>query len=192
MGRCIYGGIYDPGNPLSDAKGFRNDVKEALLDLKVPCFRYPGGNFVCTYNWLDGVGPRELRPKRPELAWKGIESNQIGTDEFLHWCEEMKAEPYLCLNMTTGTLMEGWRHNPTLKDPKLQKLANSRRYSQLSDGWNIVTPIRIHTTLIFDGSMAVINHITSSTGHWEMRCTVFGTFHRSLYWCRLVHSIQEY
>ncbi|KAK6350846.1 hypothetical protein TWF718_004028 [Orbilia javanica] len=110
MGRCIYGGIYDPGNPLSDSKGFRMDVMDALRDLKVPCFRYPGGNFVCTYSWLDGVGPRESRPKRPELAWKGVESNQFGTDDFMEWCEELGAEPYICLNMATGTLMEalGW------------------------------------------------------------------------------------
>ncbi|KAF3906366.1 Alpha-N-arabinofuranosidase [Dactylellina cionopaga] len=107
MGRCIYGGIYDPGNPLSDSKGFRKDVMEALRELKVQCFRYPGGNFVCTYSWLDGVGPRENRPQRPELAWKGMESNQFGTDEFMLWCEELEAEPYICLNMATGTLMEG-------------------------------------------------------------------------------------
>ncbi|KAF3318263.1 hypothetical protein TWF173_007695 [Orbilia oligospora] len=110
MGRCIYGGIYDPGNPLSDSKGFRKDVMDALRDLKVPCFRYPGGNFVCTYSWLDGVGPREARPKRPELAWKGVESNQFGTDDFMEWCQALGAEPYICLNMATGTLMEalGW------------------------------------------------------------------------------------
>jgi len=64
MGRCIYGGIYDPGNELSDENGFRKDVIEAMKDLKVPVVRYPGGNFVATYHWLDGVGPREQRPKR--------------------------------------------------------------------------------------------------------------------------------
>lgn len=64
MGRCIYGGIYDPGNPLSDERGFRKDVIEAFKELKVPVVRYPGGNFVATYHWLDGVGPKENRPKR--------------------------------------------------------------------------------------------------------------------------------
>ena len=64
MGRCIYGGIYDPGNPLSDEHGFRKDVIEAMKDLNVPVVRYPGGNFVATYHWLDGVGPKEQRPKR--------------------------------------------------------------------------------------------------------------------------------
>ena len=64
MGRCIYGGIYDPGNSLSDENGFRKDVVEAMKDLNVPVVRYPGGNFVATYHWLDGVGPRQERPKR--------------------------------------------------------------------------------------------------------------------------------
>lgn len=66
MGRCIYGGIYDPGNPLSDENGFRKDVLEALKDLDIPVVRYPGGNFCATYHWLDGVGPREKRPARYE------------------------------------------------------------------------------------------------------------------------------
>ncbi|KAF2108895.1 glycoside hydrolase superfamily [Lophiotrema nucula] len=110
MGRCIYGGIYDPGNPLSDENGFRKDVIEAFKELNVPVVRYPGGNFVATYHWLDGVGPKEQRPKRPELAWLGVESNQFGTDEFLKWCEVVGTEPYFCLNFGTGTLDEalGW------------------------------------------------------------------------------------
>jgi alpha-N-arabinofuranosidase len=66
MGRCIYGGIYDPGNPLSDADGYRKDVIEAMKELNVPVVRYPGGNFIATYHWQDGVGPRENRPKRYE------------------------------------------------------------------------------------------------------------------------------
>lgn len=64
MGRCIYGGIYDPGNPLSDENGFRKDVLEALKELNIPVVRYPGGNFTATYHWLDGVGPKEQRPAR--------------------------------------------------------------------------------------------------------------------------------
>ncbi|KAF2245336.1 glycoside hydrolase family 51 protein [Trematosphaeria pertusa] len=110
MGRCIYGGIYDPGNSLSDENGFRKDVIEAMKELNVPVVRYPGGNFVATYHWLDGVGPKENRPKRPELAWLGIESNEFGTDEFMKWCEIVGTEPYLCLNFGTGTLDEalGW------------------------------------------------------------------------------------
>ncbi|KAI0392537.1 glycoside hydrolase superfamily [Xylariaceae sp. FL0594] len=114
MGRCIYGGIYDPGNPLSDSNGFRRDVIDALRELDVPVIRYPGGNFVATYHWQDGVGPREQRPSRPELAWLGTETNQFGTDEFMAWLDMLseglpagrRVEPYLCLNMGTGTLDE--------------------------------------------------------------------------------------
>lgn len=105
MGRCIYGGIYDPSNPnksLITEKGFRKDVIAEVKELNVPCVRYPGGNFVATYHWLDGVGPKEKRPKRPELAWLGTESNEFGTDEFMQWCEEVGCEAYLAFNFGTG------------------------------------------------------------------------------------------
>ncbi|KAF7327234.1 Glycoside hydrolase family 51 protein [Mycena kentingensis (nom. inval.)] len=106
MGRCIYGGLYDPGNPngLADEQGYRKDVLDALKALKVPVVRYPGGNFVSSYRWQDGIGPKHLRPRRPELAWLTEEGNQFGTDEFMAWCKELGAEPYICLNMGTGTL----------------------------------------------------------------------------------------
>ncbi len=112
MGRCIYGGIYDPGSPLSDDNGFRKDVISALQDLEIPVIRYPGGNFVATYHWTDGIGPVGQRPKRPELAWLGVEPNTFGTDEFMAWLSvlsagsERRVEPYLCLNFGTGTLDE--------------------------------------------------------------------------------------
>ena len=113
MGRCIYGGIYDPTNTnkdLIDSQGFRKDVIDAFKDLNCPVVRYPGGNFCATYHWLDGVGPKDKRPRRPELAWLGVESNEFGTDEFMRWCEAVGTAPYLCLNMGTGTLDEalGW------------------------------------------------------------------------------------
>ena len=109
MGRCIYGGLYEPGSPLSDEDGFRKDVIEAMKELKIPVVRYPGGNFCATYHWMDGIGPRDQRPARPELAWLGVESNQFGTDEFMKWCKVVGTEPYLCLNIGTGTLDEGKR-----------------------------------------------------------------------------------
>ena len=106
MGRCIYGGIYEPDSPLSDSQGFRKDVLDALRECEIPVVRYPGGNFCATYHWQDGIGPRERRPKRPELAWEGVESNRFGTDEFMAWCKELDCEPYLCFNFGTGTLDE--------------------------------------------------------------------------------------
>lgn len=109
MGRCIYGGIYDPENThgLIDKHGHRTDVVSCLQELQVPVVRYPGGNFVATYRWQDGVGAKSERPKRPELAWNGTESNQFGTDEFMGWCQLVGCEPYLSLNMGTGTLEDG-------------------------------------------------------------------------------------
>ncbi|PSR90547.1 Arabinosidase C [Coniella lustricola] len=133
MGRCIYGGMYDPGNALSDERGFRKDVLDALRDLDIPVIRYPGGNFVATYHWLDGVGPRDKRPKRPELAWLGTESNQFGTDEFMEWLsvlsegKKQRVEPYICLNMGTGTLDEALAWVEYCNGTKDTYYANLRR-----------------------------------------------------------------
>ena len=77
LGRAVYGGIYEPGHPQADADGFRKDVLELVQALQVPIVRYPGGNFVSGYNWEDGVGPKEERPKRLDLAWRTTETNQF-------------------------------------------------------------------------------------------------------------------
>src|SRR6266511_4248845 len=95
LGRMIYGGIYEEGSALSDKDGFRIDVMEAAKKMGVSILRYPGGNFASGYNWKDGVGPKDQRPVRPELAWNDIESNRFGTDEFLRYAETIKAEPYI-------------------------------------------------------------------------------------------------
>ncbi|TLD36933.1 glycoside hydrolase family protein [Venturia nashicola] len=137
MGRCIYGGIYDPGNPLSDASGFRKDVIEALQELRVPVIRYPGGNFVATYHWLDGVGPREKRPRRPELAWIGVESNEFGTDEFLQWCEVVGTEPYFALNFGTGTLDEALAWVEYCNSDRDTHYANLRRANGRDKPYNV-------------------------------------------------------
>ena len=101
MGRCIYTGIYEPGHPATDNEGFRNDVKELVKDLKIPFIRYPGGNFVSGYNWEDGIGPKEDRPKRLDLAWRTVESNQVGIHEFINWCKEVGAEANMAINLGT-------------------------------------------------------------------------------------------
>ncbi|HEX6448195.1 MAG TPA: alpha-L-arabinofuranosidase C-terminal domain-containing protein [Trebonia sp.] len=106
LGRCVYGGIYDEGSPLSDERGFRKDVIEAVRRLRPPVLRWPGGNFVSGYHWTDGIGPKDDRPRRMELAWHTEESNRFGTDEFMAFCEAVGAEPFLCLNMGTGTMDE--------------------------------------------------------------------------------------
>jgi alpha-N-arabinofuranosidase len=104
LGRMIYGGIYEEGSPLSDARGFRTDVMTAARDLGVSILRWPGGNFVSSYNWTDGIGPKDQRPARLDLAWNDLESNRFGTDEFLQYAEAIGAEPYICVNLGLGTI----------------------------------------------------------------------------------------
>jgi len=103
LGRAIYEGIYDPSSKLSDANGFRNDVMEEVRELGVPIVRYPGGNFVSGYNWLDGIGPKQERPRVLDKAWNAINTNQFGTDEFLLWCKMVGTNPLIGLNLGTGT-----------------------------------------------------------------------------------------
>jgi|SRR5271165_882463 len=103
LGRAIYEGIYDPGSKLADASGLRKDLVEEIRKLEVPMIRYPGGNFVSGYHWLDGVGPKEDRPKVLDKAWNSLETNQFGTNEFLAWCKLVGAQPLLGLNLGTGT-----------------------------------------------------------------------------------------
>ncbi len=104
MGRCVYEGIYDPNSPNSDAHGLRKDVLEALRDQSYTIIRYPGGNFLSGYNWLDGVGPKDKRPRRRDLAWQSIETNQFGTNEFMGFCKAINAAPMLGVNMGTGDI----------------------------------------------------------------------------------------
>ena len=103
LGRAIYEGIYDPGSKLSDANGFRKDVIDEIRQMGVPIIRYPGGNFVSGYNWLDGVGPKEGRPRVLDKAWNAVNTNQFGTNEFMAWCKAAGTEPLMGLNLGTGT-----------------------------------------------------------------------------------------
>ncbi len=101
LGRAVYGGIYEPGHPSADENGFRTDVIELVKKLNVPLVRYPGGNFVSGYNWEDGVGPVDLRPKRLDLAWGTTEPNTFGTNEFMQWCKKANAECMMAVNLGT-------------------------------------------------------------------------------------------
>jgi alpha-N-arabinofuranosidase len=104
LGRAVYTGVYQPGSPLADAKGFRTDVAREVKELGVPIVRYPGGNFVSGYNWLDGVGPKAERPTVLDRAWNSLESNQFGTNDFIEWCAVVGAEPLLGMNFGTGSV----------------------------------------------------------------------------------------
>jgi alpha-L-arabinofuranosidase len=107
LGRCVYEGIYEPGSKLADKNGFRKDVMTAVKELHPSLVRYPGGNFVSNYNWLDGVGPERI--PRLELAWYTLETNQFGTNEFVAWARAVGTEPYFTVNMGTGSIEEARR-----------------------------------------------------------------------------------
>ncbi len=124
LGRAVYGGIYEPGHPLADEDGFRKDVIQLINQLNVPVVRYPGGNFVSGYNWEDGVGPLENRPKRLDLAWGTTEPNYVGTNEFMKWCRKANTAPMMAVNLGTRGPEDARR---------LVEYCNHKGGSQLSD-----------------------------------------------------------
>lgn len=106
LGRCVYTGIYEPEHPSAGPDGFRQDVLDLVRELGVTTVRYPGGNFVSGYRWEDGVGPKERRPARLDLAWHSTETNQFGLDEFMEWTESAGIEPMMAVNLGTRGLEE--------------------------------------------------------------------------------------
>jgi len=101
LGRAIYGGIYEPDHPEADKHGFRKDVTALVKELDIPVIRYPGGNFVSGYNWEDGVGPQDKRPRRLDLAWNTTEPNCVGTDEFAAWSKAAGSDVMMAVNLGT-------------------------------------------------------------------------------------------
>jgi alpha-N-arabinofuranosidase len=101
LGRSVYGGLYEPDHPTADAVGFRSDVLALVRELGVTMVRYPGGNFVSGYRWEDGIGPRESRPRRLDLAWRSVETNEVGVDDFMAWCRSAGCEPMMAVNLGT-------------------------------------------------------------------------------------------
>jgi alpha-L-arabinofuranosidase len=137
LGRAIYEGIYDPGNKLSDANGFRKDVMNEIHQMGVPIIRYPGGNFVSGYNWLNGVGPKESRPRELDKAWNSINSNQFGTDEFMAWCKLVGTEPLMGLNLGTGTAEEAAALVEYCNVEKGTKWSELRRKNGIAAPYNV-------------------------------------------------------
>lgn len=102
MGRVVYSGIFEPGHPLADENGYRQDVLNLVRELGVTAVRYPGGNFVSNYDWTDSVGPQSERPTRLNLPWRSIETNEFGLDEFIRWAEKAGIQPIFSVNLGTG------------------------------------------------------------------------------------------
>ena len=134
MGRVVYSGIYEPGHETADENGFRQDVLEKVKQMGVTAVRYPGGNFVSCYDWRDGVGPAKGRPRRLEIAWRAIETNEVGINEFMRWAEKAGIEPVFAVNLGTkgienavslveycnikeGTFYSDWRKEHGVENP---------------------------------------------------------------------------
>jgi alpha-N-arabinofuranosidase len=100
----LYGSLYDPSSPLANESGFRKDYIEAMKELKITNMRWPGGNFAMGYNWQDGIGPKDKRPARINLAWGGVDNNHVGTDEWIELNKAMGSENVICVNLGLGTI----------------------------------------------------------------------------------------
>jgi len=127
MGRCVYGGIYEPGHPTADENGFRQDVLDLTRELGATIVRYPGGNFLSGYDWEDGVGPRQERPRRLDLAWGSTETNAFGTNEFITWSRAAKVEPMFAVNLGTRGPDEARRFVEYCNHPGGTRYADLRR-----------------------------------------------------------------
>ena len=137
LGRCIDGGIFEEGSRLSDANGYRKDVLEAATNLHVTQLRWPGGNFSSNYHWRDGIGPRDQRPPRLEMAWGTVESNRFGTHEFLDYCKLMGTEPYICTNMGTGTWTEAQEWVEYVNSPLDTAVTRERKKNGRAEPWRV-------------------------------------------------------
>jgi len=114
----LYGNLYDPKSPLADENGFRKDYIEAMRELKITNIRWPGGNFVMGYNWKDGIGPKDQRPVKINLAWGGLETNQVGTDEWIALNKAIGSENVLCVNLGLASIMDACEWVEYCNSPK--------------------------------------------------------------------------
>jgi alpha-N-arabinofuranosidase len=133
LGRAIYEGIYEPGSKFADSNGFRTDVMNEVKELGVPIVRYPGGNFVSGYHWLDGVGPKKNRPTVLDRAWNTVETNQFGTNEFITWARAVGTEPLFGLNFGTASAEDAvalLEYCNVEKGTKWSELRRSHGYDQ--------------------------------------------------------------
>lgn len=137
LGRAVYNGIYEPTHPTADDKGFRKDVIELVKQLKVPIVRYPGGNFVSGYNWEDGTGEKSKRPKRAELAWHTIETNEVGIDEFQEWAKRTGSSVMQAVNLGTRGPEEARQLLEYCNFPKGTYYSDMRRANGFEEPFNI-------------------------------------------------------
>ncbi len=137
LGRAVYTGIYEPGHPMADESGMRRDVIELVHELDTPICRYPGGNFVSAYNWEDGIGPKEERPTRLDLAWRTSESNQVGIHEFADWAAKANTEMMLALNLGSRGLDQARAFVEYVNHPGGSYWSDLRKKNGRADPWDV-------------------------------------------------------
>jgi alpha-N-arabinofuranosidase len=137
LGRAIYEGIYEPDHPTADANGMRGDVAKLVSAVNIPVVRYPGGNFVSAYNWEDGIGPREDRPVRLDLAWHTSESNQVGIHEFADWCATVGTEMMLAVNLGSRGVDEARNFLEYVNHPGGTYWSDLRIKNGRKEPWNV-------------------------------------------------------
>ncbi|WP_152047383.1 arabinosylfuranosidase ArfA [Aureimonas psammosilenae] len=137
MGRAIYSGIYEPGHSQADENGFRRDVMQFVKDLAIPAIRYPGGNFVSAYRWEDGIGPKENRPVRLDLAWRSKETNQVGINEFAVWAKDAGIEMMLALNLGSRGLDDARNFVEYVNHPSGTYWSDLRRSHGVADPYGV-------------------------------------------------------
>lgn len=137
LGRAVYDGLYQPGNPMSDEDGFRKDVIDLVKEIDVPIIRYPGGNFVSSFVWEDSVGPVDERPARLELAWRSLEKNEIGVNEFAKWTEKVNSEMMMAVNLGTRGIADACNLLEYCNHPGGTKYSDMRIAHGVKDPHNI-------------------------------------------------------
>ncbi|MCB1355070.1 MAG: alpha-N-arabinofuranosidase [Maritimibacter sp.] len=137
LGRAVYTGIYEPGHPTADESGMRRDVIDLVRELDTPICRYPGGNFVSAYNWEDGIGPKEDRPTRLDLAWRTSESNQVGIHEYADWADKANTEMMLALNLGSRDLDAARAFVEYVNHPGGSYWSDLRRKNGRADPWGV-------------------------------------------------------
>lgn len=137
LGRAVYTGIYEPDHPTADSDGMRSDVTALVMEMNTPIVRYPGGNFVSAYNWEDGIGPKEERPTRLDLAWHTSESNLVGIHEFANWCDSVGTDMMLAVNLGSRGLDEARNFVEYVNHPGGTYWSDLRRQNGREDPWDV-------------------------------------------------------
>ncbi|HAN00395.1 MAG TPA: alpha-N-arabinofuranosidase [Marinilabiliales bacterium] len=139
LGHCIYGGIFVGENSnIPNERGFRTDVINALKEMQIPLLRWPGGCFADTYHWKDGIGSREKRPSIVNIHWGGVtEDNSFGTHEFLDFCELIDAEPYININVGSGTVQEASEWVEYVTSGNESPMTQLRKENGREDPWEV-------------------------------------------------------